>query len=147
MLVRLISLGSLLVRILASKVSWRLILSLFIIESLWLAFSAQYPMAFDEQFHFGLIQLHAKQWLPFFTSQPATGAYGPVVRDPSYLYHWLLSFPYRGISIFTHDQTIQIICLRIINIALFTGSIFLYRRLYRRLRLPEAFINFSKRAS
>jgi len=71
---------------LGSRLAWRIILGLFLLEALWLVFSARYPMAFDENYHFGLIQLHARQWVPFFTAQPHNAAvYGEVVRDPSYL--------------------------------------------------------------
>jgi hypothetical protein len=91
-------------------------------------------MAFDENFHFGLIQLHAKQWLPFFTTQPVgASAFGPVARDPSYLYHFLMSIPYRGIQAFTSNTTAQIVMLRLINIVLFTYGIVLFRRLLTRL--------------
>ncbi|HUB93239.1 MAG TPA: hypothetical protein VMB52_01935 [Verrucomicrobiae bacterium] len=128
-------------RFLASSLAWRTVLGLFLLQATWLALSSAYPMAFDEQYHFGLIQLHAGQWLPFFTSQPPTGTYGAAVRDPSYLYHWLMSFPYRVIELFTHDQTIQIILLRLINVALFAYALILYRRLLRRLGLSAALTN------
>jgi hypothetical protein len=122
---------------------WCIIFGIYVVESVWLALSAAYPMAFDEQFHFGLIRLHARQLLPFFTSQPPTGVYGAVVRDPSYLYHWLMSLPYRAILLFTHDQTIQIIVLRLINVALFAIGLILYRRLMRRMGLSPAFTHSS----
>ncbi|MGI0134888.1 MAG: hypothetical protein ACREBW_08030, partial [Candidatus Micrarchaeaceae archaeon] len=84
-------------------------------------------MAFDENFHFGLIQLHADQWLPFFTHQPANAdAYGAIARDPSYLYHFLMSIPYRLIRLITPNTTAQIIALRLINIALFTSGFVLF---------------------
>lgn len=126
--------------VLASRWFWYATFGLFLLQALWLAFSAQYPMAFDENYHFGLIQLHAQQWLPFFTHQPAHAqAVGEVARDPSYLYHWLLSLPYRLIRVFTHDQTTQIIWLRLINVALFAWALVLYRRVMRRLGLSAAF--------
>lgn len=128
--------------VLASRPFWCVVFGLFLLQALWLVFTAQYPMAFDENYHFGLIQLHAQQWLPFFTYQPAhAGAFGEVVRDPSYLYHWLLSLPYRFISLFTHDQTIQVIWLRLINVALFAWALVLYRRIMRRVGLSAAFTN------
>ncbi len=112
------------------------------LETLWLVFSAQYPMAFDENYHFGLIRLHAEQWTPFFTVQPHNASvYGAVVRDPSYLYHWLMSFPYRLISLCTHNQTAQIIFLRLINVALFTYGIVLYRRIVRKIGVSRALTN------
>jgi hypothetical protein len=122
------------VALLSHKNSWRIVLGLFIFESLWLVYSAHYPMAFDENYHFGLIQFHAQQWVPFFTSQPDdSGTYGAIVRDPSYLYHWLMSFPYRLISVFTTNQTAHIIFLRMLNVTLFTYGLVLYRRILHRL--------------
>jgi hypothetical protein len=31
----------------------------FVLEGLWIACSAVYPMAFDEEFHFGLIKVYS----------------------------------------------------------------------------------------
>ncbi|HEY4160788.1 MAG TPA: hypothetical protein VGM08_01880 [Candidatus Saccharimonadales bacterium] len=138
---RISGVGERVARVLGGRALWYAVFALFLLQAVWLACSAAYPMAFDEQYHFGLIQLHAHQWLPFFTSQPPTGIYGPAVRDPSYLYHWLMSLPYRGITLFTHDQTIQIILLRLINVALFAYALVLYRRLLRRLGLGAALTN------
>ena len=129
-------------RFLGSALCWRIVFGLFVLETLWLVLSAQYPLAFDENYHFGLIQLHAQQWLPFFTSQPAdAGVYGAIVRDPSYLYHWLMSFPYRLIGVFTDNQTAQIIFLRLINVGLFAYGLVLYRRMARRLGASPALSN------
>ncbi len=114
----------------------------FVLESLWLVASARYPMAFDEQYHFGLIQLHAHQWLPFFTHQPPHAAsFGPIVRDPSYLYHWLLSFPYRGVALITHNQTAHIVVLRLLNLVLFTYGLILARRVLRATHVSQALTN------
>ena len=125
-------------KILASDACWYAVLVLFVAQAIWLAFSAAYPMAFDESYHLGLIQLHAQQWLPFFTSQPDTGVYGAAGRDPSYLYHWLMSYPYRLVAALTHSQTAQVICLRLLNIALFAYALVLYRRVLRRIGTPAA---------
>jgi len=129
-------------RALGSKWFWKGVLGLFLLETLWLVFSAQYPMAFDENYHFGLIQLHAQQWTPFFTAQPHNASgYGAIVRDPSYLYHWLMSFPYRFISLFTHNQAVQVIFLRLLNVALFTYGLLLYRRILRRIGVSRPLAN------
>jgi len=131
--------AALLRRFLSSTLAWRLVLGLFLVQALWFVFSARYPMAFDENYHFGLIQLHAHQWLPFFTSQPDNASvYGAIARDPSYLYHWLTSFPYRFVSLFTHNQTAQVIFLRLIDVALFTYGLLLCRRIVRRIGASQA---------
>jgi len=126
-------------RWLSSRMAVRILFGLFLVEALWFVFSAQYPMAFDENYHFGLIQLHAQQWLPFFTAQPHDAAiYGAVVRDPSYLYHWLMSFPYRLFSALTNNQTAIIIGLRLINVAIFALALSLYWRIVRTIGVSRA---------
>jgi hypothetical protein len=112
---------------------FRVLMIIFGVEAVWIALTGQYPMAFDENFHFGLIQIYSHHLSPFLNGQPAGGdAYGAVARDPSYLYHYLMSFPYRLIEVFTHDQTIQVIMLRFINIGLFLSSLPIFRRLLQR---------------
>lgn len=139
---KLSSAAALVRRFLASRLCWRLVLGLFLLEALWFVFSARYPMAFDESYHFGLIQLHAKQWLPYFTAQPdGAGVYGAIVRDPSYLYHWLMSYSYRFTALFTHNQTAQIIVLRLLNVAMFIAALLLARNIVRRLGTGAALTN------
>jgi len=115
---------------LGSRSAFRLIIGLFIVQAGWIALSGRYPMAFDEDFHLGIIRLYAHHISPFWSNQPAgADIFGAVSRDPSYLYQYLMSFPYRLISVFTHDQTIQVLILRFINIGLFVWGLTLYRRL------------------
>ena len=126
-------------RLLSSERFYYFILLFFIVQAVWIAISAQYPMAFDENFHFGLIKLHADQWLPYFTSQPAHAeAYGAAVRDPSYLYHFLMSIPYRGLTVVTDSETAQIIGLRLINVMFVVATLILFRRLLAKLGASRA---------
>ncbi|HEY1835515.1 MAG TPA: hypothetical protein VGG13_01710 [Candidatus Saccharimonadales bacterium] len=118
------------------------ILAFFVIEAAWIALSAAYPQAFDENFHFGLIKVYSHYWLPFLSHQPPNAnAYGAVPRDPSYLYHYTMSFPYRLIALFVHGQTAQVIILRFINIALAATGLVLFRRVLLRARVSLALTN------
>lgn len=121
-----------------------LTLIFFIFQSAWIALSAAYPMAFDENFHFGLIKVYSHYWWPWLSHQPPnSNAYGAVTRDPSYLYHYLMSFPYRLISQIFHEQLGQIISLRFINIILFTIGLYLIRKILRRSGLSKSLTNIS----
>jgi hypothetical protein len=125
---------------LASRRFFAVIVGLFIIQAAWIALSGRYPMAFDEDFHLGIIQIYAHHLSPFLSSQPAhADSFGAVARDPSYQY--LMSFPYRLIRLFTHDQTIIVLILRAINIALFAVSLPLYRRLLLKTGAPRGLVN------
>lgn len=130
------------ITVLASPMFYRVVVGFFVLQALWLALSSVYPMAFDEDFHFGIIKIYSHHWLPFLSQQPAgANMYGDVLHDPSYLYQYLMSFPYRVIEVFTKDQTTQVICLRLINIALFTYALVLSRRLLLRARVSPAVAN------
>lgn len=128
--------------VLSSRQFFWVVIAFFVIESAWIALSAVYPMAFDENFHFGLIKIYSHYWLPFLSSQPPNAnAFGAVARDPSYLYHYAMSFPYRVIALFVHSQTLQVIILRFINIGLFATGIVLFRRVLQRVGMPLQFVN------
>jgi hypothetical protein len=130
--------------ILQSKRFFYVIVGLLAIQAAWIALTARYPMAFDENFHFGLIKIYAHQWGPFFThTPPNSAAYGDLVRNPSYLYHYLMSFPYRLVALFTSQETIQIIILRFLNIGMFVGGLFMFRTLLTRMRFSPGIANLS----
>jgi hypothetical protein len=115
------------------------VVGLLVVQAVWIALSGRYPMAYDENFHLGIIKLYAHHISPFWSGYPPdSGAFGAVARDPSYLYQWLMSFPYRLISALTSDQTAQVLILRFINIGLFAGSLPIYRRLLLRAGASRA---------
>jgi len=118
------------VRILGSRRFFYGVMIFFALESLWIALSARYPMVFDEEFHLGVIKVYSHNIVPFLPGQPdGANAFGSLATDPSYLYHYLMSFPYRLIAVFTGNLTAQVILLRCINIAIFAAGIWLFRRL------------------
>ena len=113
-----------------------------VLSASWIALTGRYPMAFDEDFHLGLIRLYASHGLPFWSGQPAhADVYGAVARDPSYLFHYLMSFPYRLISLFSQNEAVQVLVLRAINIALFVSSLPLFRRVLLRAGASSALAN------
>jgi hypothetical protein len=129
---------------LGSKAFYYFIIAFFLLESIWIAFSANYPQAFDENFHFGLIKTYSHYWLPFLSKQPPhANSYGAVAVDTSYLYHYLMSFPYRIIELFIHAQAGQVITLRLIDVAMFTFGLVLFRKLLLRAGMSKSLTNVS----
>lgn len=125
--------------VLGSKWFWRITLAFFVFEALWIAFSAAYPLAFDEDFHFGVISIYAERWSPWLGTQPPSAdQFGALARDASYLYHYLFSFPLRFLQALTDSQTTQIIVLRLLNIGLFAAGLVLARRLLLRAGTSRA---------
>lgn len=99
-------------------------------------------MAFDEAYHYSLIQLHASQWNPLFLSQPPGPApYGALVRDPSWLHHYILSFPYRMLDLLGASSYTKIVVLRLCNVALFAIGLYLFRLLLLQTRASKAAIH------
>lgn len=113
-----------------------------VLMSLWLVFTGRYPMAFDENYHYEIIQQYAVQWSPFFSSPPpGTENLGDITRYPAYLYHYLMSFPYRLIDLFTNNDVVRIIFLRLLNVAMLTSSLVVFRKLFHEMRLSGAMSN------
>lgn len=101
-------------------------------------------MAYDENTHFGIMQLYVNyhRWLPFWSSQPpGSEALGPLVSDPSYMFRFLLSFPLRFIELFVHSQTTQVIFLRFLSIIGFTYGVYLFRQLLLKSRASKALVH------
>ncbi len=121
---------------------FRLIMGLFVLQALWIALSGLYPMAFDEDFHLGIISIYAHHISPFLAAQPEGSAqFGAVARDPSYMYQYLMSFPYRLIGLFTNDQTVRVLILRFLDIGLFAWGLVLFRRLMLRTGASRAIVH------
>ena len=126
----------------ASPQFFYMIVVLFVAQALWLAFSGIYPMAFDEDFHLGIIKIYAESSTPFLGTHPAgADVFGAITRDPSYLYHYLMSFPYRIVSQITENTTTQIITLRLMNIAFFTSALFIWRSVLLKTKASPAIIH------
>ena len=130
------------VSLLASSLFFWFVWVLSLLQAAWIALVSRYPMAFDEAHHYDVIKLHAEKWGPLILRQPPGPAtYGPLARDPSYLYHYVMSFPYRLLdAIGLNDQTI-IICLRFLSIAMFAVGLLLFRKLLQKTKASNAAIN------
>ncbi|MGZ6004530.1 MAG: hypothetical protein ACXWLH_00070 [Candidatus Saccharimonadales bacterium] len=129
---------------LGSKAFFWVVVAIFAVQAMWLASTANYPMAFDEDFHFGLIKIYAHHIWPFWLSHPAGGdAFGALTRDPSYMYHYLMSFPYRLTSLFVKGETGQVMVFRFLNIALFSWGLVLFRKLMLKIKASSPMVHLS----
>lgn len=117
-------------------------LAVFAFEGSWLALTSRFPMAFDEAFHFGLIQFFSHRLDPIITYQAGdTYKYGALIQNPSIFYHYLMSFPYRLINIFVHTTEMQVVCMRLLNVSLAIVSLIIMRKLLRLLGMSRPLAN------
>lgn len=136
--------GHLCLRILASRKFFVFTVILLILQALWIAVSFNYPLLWDEYYHFGLIQFYAHHLSPIIVNQPESlDLYGNVARSPKYFYHYLLSFPFRGIELITSNQVAQVILLRIVNIGIFAGALIAFRKAMLLLTPSRALVHFA----
>jgi hypothetical protein len=120
-------------QLLGSRRLYWAIIAFFVFEALWIALSANYPMAFDEDFHLGVINIYSQHWSPILHGQPqGANSFGALAADPSYLYHYLMSFPYRLVSLFTDSQVVHVMVLRVLNIAMITAGVVLFGKVLLR---------------
>lgn len=131
-------------KLIGSRATFIIFCAVFIFLAGRIAFTRIYPLPFDEAFHFGLIKLYTHHLNPFLATQPAgANAFGAVARNPSYLYHYLMSFPLRVIGLFAHSTIQQVIALRVIDIGFGVLSLVLLRKLARRLGASAALANLA----
>ena len=130
-----------LVAILGSRWFFWAIVSLFVVQAAWVALSSRYPMAFDEGTHLGVIKIFSHHWGPLILQQPDGPApYGALIHTPLYLYHWLMSWPYRLLSS-AFDLQATVIMLRFLNIAFFAGGLILFRKLLLKTKASPALVH------
>lgn len=130
-------------RILNSTKAFYAIIIMFLVQSIWMALTAIYPLPFDEYYHVGLTKIYAQQWSPFISNQPIEASiYGDITRVSSYFFHYLMSFPYRILSTFIDNQELVIIGLRMLNIVFVVLAIFIFKKLFIRWGLSNKITNF-----
>ena len=119
-------------------------LAVFVLSTGWIALASIYPMAFDEEFHYGLIQIYATSWIPFGIEHTSDMAqYGAATADASYLFHYLMSFPYRLLAAFGLQDSAIIITLRFLNIIAVTLALVIFRKAFVEAGIDKAITNFS----
>lgn len=136
------NLQNVILKILASTKFFWVAVGFLVFEGVWIALSSDYPMAFDEDFHLGIIKIYSEQWLPFLAGQPeGANSLGALATDPSYLFHYLMSFPYRLVALFTDSLPAQVIFLRLINVALIAAAVVVFRKVLLRAGTSPALVN------
>ncbi|WP_263118979.1 hypothetical protein [Cellulomonas sp. RIT-PI-Y] len=114
--------------------SWAmwLIVAVFVAQASLLAVTLHESL-YDESYHLGVIRYFAQGHSPWESQPDDLVRLGDVERYGSYLYHWLLSFPWRwtaGLPLAEHRLVI-----RLLTVAMVAGALAVIRRLGRVLGL------------
>lgn len=106
------------------------IIGLFVLQGLFIALLTTW-IVFDERFHFGLVTIYTDHLWPVVYDQPVEyDKYRDLAGEGSKLYHYLMSFPLRGIELFTQDTILQLKILRLLNVAMFAVGLYWFLRLF-----------------
>lgn len=132
------------VQIIGSRCFFWIIITLFMLQATWVAFSFRYPMVYDEIFHYPVIEIFSHQLSPFILNQtPAYDVYGNLANGDATLYHYLMSFPFRLIHLFTGDLMYQVIFLRLVNILMAASGLVLFSKLFKKVGVKQIFSNIA----
>src|SRR5680860_98373 len=117
-------------KFIASRRFFYVVIGLFLFQTTWIGLSNNYGSPHDEKYHVGLIQVYSQHVSPFISNQPtAYDQFGDLSRNTSYLYHYLMSFPYRLISVITNDLMTQVIFLRVFNILFVVVGLWFFKKI------------------
>lgn len=128
------------VEFIGSRYFYIFILVWFVIQATIIAIITKFGLPPDESFHFNLIKLYAESGVtPFLDSQEGYYWLGDVIRKPSILYHYAMSWPYRLLD----GLPATYVYLRFINIGFAVGTLMLVKKLAKQLELSGFVANLS----
>ncbi|MGO1316377.1 MAG: hypothetical protein ACTMIR_05000 [Cellulomonadaceae bacterium] len=113
------------------------VLTAFALQAAWVAVSARLVI-YDEGYHIEAIEAFSTRLTPFIDQVPGDGAIGDAERYGSWLYHYLMSWPWRlmrGMGLDVGDRTVA---LRLLTVVIVTAALAVFHRLARALGASRA---------
>lgn len=111
-----------------------ILIAWFVLQAGFIAFTTENGIAPDEGFHVRTIKVYVENGLsPFIESSRTDGQLrGTTARSPQYVFHYVLSFPYRVLpDSWSNDS--KLIALRLLNVAFVTAGLIVFMRVLERL--------------
>ncbi|HVS58439.1 MAG TPA: hypothetical protein VHD60_01730 [Candidatus Saccharimonadales bacterium] len=113
----------------------RLVLILFIVQAMTLVFITRIGTPPDETNHIKFIEYYANHSLsPFLTHQTPTYNLGDKTREVDYVYHYTMSFVYRGLPLSVHGKYLVI---RTFSVLFALLAFLALAKLFRKLGISE----------
>jgi hypothetical protein len=131
-----------LMKIISSKYFFWSLVVLAAIQGLWYAIIFQ-PNLFDESYHVMATYFYLDHASPFLIGgQNSSWDYlGAMSQNSSYMFYYFMSLPLRLIRLFTSDQIIQVVGLRVVMISFFAAGLVMYRKSLRLAGFSSLIIN------
>lgn len=108
-----------------------IIIALFFCGGAIIALTAR-DSIYDEFWHKGIIYRYAEQWGPRLPNSVETEGLGDVEFTGSFLFHWLMSYPFRILAaVFGPESFATVATLRLICVAMVTGGLVVWGRALR----------------
>ena len=125
-------------QVIASRYFLWFVFAYFVVQALFFAIFVKFDIPPDENYHYTYIKLFADNFpSPFLSNQGDNFILREAVRNPFFLYHYLLSLPYFFIRGFADAY----VFLRIVNIFIGLGSLALVIAIAKRMRLSPLVTN------
>lgn len=113
---------------LGSKTFVYIIIGWFVFQAGFIAVTTSHAIPPDETAHFSQIRVYANDgWDPFIDQEPETYYLGALERTPNYLYHYVMSFPYRAIPN-SWSPDAYVVTLRLVNIIFTVAGLVVFMR-------------------
>lgn len=103
--------------------------------------AASSKVIYDESYHLAAVEAFSRRWTPFITQVAADGPLGDAERYGSYLYHYLLSFPWRVTELVGLNDGRQLLVLRLVSVTMVSLGLLAWRWLFRELGASRALAN------
>jgi hypothetical protein len=105
----------------------------------WFAGALKYNMPPDESYHYNFVNLYTQQPLshgPFIGHEPQSYLFlGDIQQTPSFLYHYIMSFPLRLFNHVMSDMNHRVVALRLIDVGIGALSLLVLDRIFKKLKV------------
>lgn len=128
------------VRFVGSRTAIISVLALFVMSGTLIALTMSRSI-YDEHWHMGIIEQYAHQFSPRLRNGISTTGLGDVEYTGSFLFHWLMSFPYRISAALFGQGFVTLVVMRLIGVALVTAGLVIWRRVLLQIVPSTAIAN------
>ncbi|WP_125774504.1 hypothetical protein [Antribacter gilvus] len=121
-----------------SRTFLAVVVALYAAQAAWIALLAR-PSIYDETYHLYAATAFSDELLPFATQDADDHGVGDIERYPSYLYHYLASFPWRWFDHWDRDDRITLV--RLVSVVVVALALVVWQRVIRAMGAGAASAN------